>query len=125
MSKSEVVAYMVSFNFILDFLLTETLECRQVNSVNNKSNDNGEEENGQTAIAAKAGAWPCLRRAVSLGRGAADRGRNRQVRHGPSRLDSRLPVERGAASLGALTARRKEDFLFGPAAQPDRVAAPF
>jgi len=64
-SKLEVVAYMVSFDFILDFLFTGTLECCQVISVYSKSHDNEQEENGQAATAAKAGAWLRLWRTVS------------------------------------------------------------
>ena len=116
---------MVSLDFILDFQLTETLECRQVNSVNNKSHDNSDEENRQTAIAAKAGAWPCLRLAVSLGRGTADCGRNRQVRNGSSRLDSRRPAERSPARVRAIATHRKGNFFFWPAARSDRGGAPF
>ena len=101
------------------------LECCQEICVYIKYDGNTNEENGQATTAGEAGSWLRIERAVSCGRSAGDLGRNRQVRHAASGVDSRRPVERGSASVGTLAARRKEDFLFWPAAQSDLVAAPF
>ena len=111
---------MVSRDFVLDFRFTGTLAYCQAISVYNKTHDNSEEENGQAAIAAKAGAWLCPGRAVSPRRGTVDCGRGSRVWPCSIRLDSRRPVERSPSGLGALATRRKEDFLFWPAAASDR-----